>query len=113
MDFDLLYDDRALPAEPALMGVEGFGADRRSRARRDGRLPSCNYRAGTESARVRDWVVGRAERSWFGIEDVPASPGVAAKVLCEMAARGEVVERVVNGALAKRPGLAAVIAGGG
>jgi len=102
MDLDLLYDDRAQPAKPALVGAEGFGADRRSPARRDGCLPSCNYRAGTESARARDWVVGRAERSWFRIDDVPASPGVAAKVLCEMAAGGEVVERIVKGVYWRR-----------
>lgn len=102
MDFDLLYDDRAQPAKPALMGSEVFGAARRSRTPRDGRLPSCNYRAGTESARARDWVVAQAERSWFRIADVPASPGVAAKVLCEMTARGEVVERVVKGVYWRR-----------
>lgn len=102
MDFDLLYDDRAQPAKPARLGIEEFGAARRSRASRDGRLPSCNYRPGTESARVRDWVVARAERSWFRIDDVPASPGVAAKVLCEMTARGEYVERVVKGVYWRR-----------
>ncbi|WP_419925871.1 hypothetical protein [Candidatus Poriferisocius sp.] len=97
MNFDQLYDDRAQPDKPIRMGIEEFGAARRSGSRRDGRLPSCRYRPGTESARVREWVIARAERSWFRIGDVPASPGVAAKVLCEMAARGDDVERVVKG----------------
>ena len=56
------------------------------------------YRAGSLSADIASWVLARPERSWFRAGDIPvSSPSLAAKVLCEMTASGQAIERVAKG----------------